>query len=232
MNNTLQDKKILIVGGSSGIGLAVAKQACSNGAHVIIASRNASEKHSDIAKAVGHKIETCSCDATSTAETETMLKKVGAIDHLVITVRPDIFPAAFAETDIEQAKEALETKFWCPYQLIQQARSHINRNGSIVMTTGIAGEKIFKNSSTMAIINSAIETLCRSLAMELAPIRVNAVSPGFVAPKAKEMEEYAQKFPVGKLGSPEEVAETYIYLMTSSYTTGTSVVVDGGARLI
>jgi len=232
MNNSLRNKKILIVGGSSGLGLAVAKHALRLGAKIVIASRNASEKHGDLSKAIDHNIETYSLDVTSQDETKTALKKIGDIDHLVITVRPNINPAPFEKIDIKQAKGAFETKFWGQYQLIQQALAAINRNGSIVMTTGIAGEKIFNNFSTMAIINSATETLCRSLAIELAPIRINVVSPGFVAPKPEEVEEYAKKFPMKKITTAEKVAETYIYLMESSYTTGTSVVIDGGARLI
>ena len=100
------------------------------------------------------------------------------------------------------------------------------------MTAGIAGEKVFKNYSTMAVINSAMESLCRSLAVELAPIRVNVVSPGYVAPKSADVEQYVQCFPAGRVASVDEVAEAYIYLMKSSYTTGVSLVIDGGARLI
>ena len=232
MKESLKNKRILIVGGSSGIGLAVAKQACKAGGEIIIASRNAAEEYNDLAATVGHDIETYSFDATSEDETEKALKKIGDIDHLVITARPEITPVPFAETDLKQAKEAFETKFWGQYQLIQKAQCHISQNGSIVMTTGIAGEKIFKNSSTMSIINSATEAFCRLLAVELAPMRVNSVSPGFVAPKPPEVEKYAQQFPSGKIASPEEVAEAYIYLMESSYTTGLSLVIDGGARLI
>ncbi len=203
MNNSLQNKKILIVGGSSGIGLAVAKQAYKLEAEVIIASRNASQKHNDLTNAVGLNIETYSFNATSEFETETALKKIKNFDHLVITIRPDINPVPFEKTDIKEAREAFETKFWGQYQLIQKAHNQINQNGSIVMTTGIAGEKIFDNFSTMAIINSATETLCRTLAIELAPIRVNAVSPGFVAPKSQEVEKYANQFPLGKIALPE-----------------------------
>ena len=232
MNNSLQDKRILIVGGSSGIGLAVTKQACKAGGKVIIASRNAVKMHTNLAAIVGHEIETYSFDVTSEIETETELREIGAIDHLVITTRPEITPAPFVETGLEQAKMAFESKFWGQYQLIQKAQGHISQDGSIVMTTGIAGEKIFKNFSTMAIINSSTEAFCRSLAVELAPIRVNVVSPGFVAPKSPEIEKYAQQFPTGKIASPKEVADAYIYLMGSPYTTGMSVVIDGGARLI
>lgn len=232
MNKSLQNKRILIVGGSSGIGLAVTKQACKAGGKVIIASRNAAEKYNELVTAVGHDIETYSFDVTSEHETETALKKIGNIDHLVITARPDISPALFVETDLKQAKEAFETKFWGQYQLIQKAQSYISQNGSIVMTTGIAGEKIFKNFSTMAIINSATEAFCRLLAIESAPIRVNVVSPGFVGPKSPEVENYAQQFPLGRIASSEEVADAYVYLMGSAYITGTTVVIDGGARLI
>ncbi len=232
MHNSLKNKKILVVGGTSGLGLSVAKQASERGAKVVIASRNASENHNELAVAVGNDIETYSFDATSELETEKALKEIGDFDHLVITVRPDITPAPFEKTDIQKAKEAFETKFWGQYQLIQKAQSQINQNGSIIMTTGIAGEKIFKNFSTMAVINSATETFCRSLAIELAPTRVNIVSPGFVAPKSQEVEKFAQQFPLGRIASPEEIAETYIYLMASQYITGTSVVIDGGARLI
>ncbi len=232
MNNALQDKRILIVGGSSGIGLAVAKQACKAGGKVVIASRNAVKNHNNLATIVGHEVETYSFDVTSGVETETELKKIGAIDHLVITTRPEIISAPFIETSLEQAKMAFESKFWGQYQLIQKAQGHISQDGSIVMTTGIAGEKIFKNFSTMTIINSSTEAFCRSLAVELAPIRVNVVSPGFVAPKSPEIEKYAQQFPVRKIASPKDVADAYLYLMGSPYTTGISVVVDGGAMLI
>ena len=232
MNNALQDKRILIVGGSSGIGLAVAKQACKAGGKVVIASRNAVKNHDNLATIVGHDVETYSFDVTSGLETETELKKIGAIDHLVITTRPEITSAPFIETSLEQAKKAFESKFWGQYQLIQKAQGHISQDGSIVMTTGIAGEKIFKNFSTMTIINSSTEAFCRSLAVELAPIRVNVVSPGFVAPKSPEIEKYAQQFPIRKIASPKDIADAYLYLMGSRYTTGISVVVDGGAMLI
>ncbi|WP_321415545.1 SDR family oxidoreductase [uncultured Desulfobacter sp.] len=232
MDNLLKNKRILLVGGSSGIGLAVAKQAYKAGGELILASRNAAEKNNELVTAVGHNIETYSFDVTSENEIVTALEKIGKIDHLVITARPYITPALFVETNLKQAQQAFATKFWGQYQLIQKAHGQIRQNGSIIMTTGIAGEKIYKNFSTMAIINSAIEAFCRALAIELAPIRVNIVSPGFVTPKSSQVEKYAEQFPLGRIASPEEVADAYIYLMKSPYITGTTVVIDGGARLI
>lgn len=232
MGNSLAGKKILIVGGSSGIGLAVARQVYEFGAQVVIASKSASERHDILAGAVGENIETISFNITSEFETKSLIDSVQPIDHLVITVRPDINSAPFQETKVDNAKEAFESKFWGPYRLIQAARDHINPGGSIILTTGIAGEKIFKGSSTMCIINSAVETLCRSLAIELAPIRVNSVSPGFVEPKSNEIQKYALQFPIPRLASQEEIAQAYVYLMMNRYTTGTNIVIDGGARLI
>jgi len=232
MNSPLQNRRILIVGGSSGIGLAVAKQSGKSGGKVIIASRNAAENHQELAAQVGHEVETYSFDVTSELETETALNGIGDIDHLVITTRPEVNSAPFVKTDLKNAKSAFETKFWGQCQLIQKAQKRISQQGSIVMTTGIAGEKIFQNFSTMAVINCATEALCRSLAVELAPIRVNVVSPGFVAPKPSEIVQFAQQFPAGRIASSQEVADAYIYLMESPYITGMSLVVDGGARLI
>lgn len=112
------------------------------------------------------------------------------------------------------------------------AQHHIREAGSITLTSGIAGEKIYKGASTMALINSATETLCRILAVELAPLRVNVVSPGFVEPKPQEILEYATRFPAGKIASLDDVAKAYIGLLANPYITGTVSVVDGGARLI
>jgi NAD(P)-dependent dehydrogenase (short-subunit alcohol dehydrogenase family) len=232
MNDTFDGKKILIAGGSSGIGLAVAKQAQANGACVVVASRNAEANAGVISKIIGESIELHSFDITVQSDRHRLLELVGRIDHLVITVRPDMKSLLFQETEMNLAMNAFNTKFWGQYGLIQVAQRFINDNGSIILTSGIAGEKIYKGFSIMAIINSATETLCRSLAVELAPLRVNVVSPGFVEPKPKEVQKYACQFPLNKLASLDDVAKAYINIMASPYQTGTVAVIDGGARLI
>lgn len=228
----LNGKKILVVGGSSGIGLAVAKHARQNGAHVIIASRKAREREFELPDGLGEAIETLAFDITSSGDHSRLLETAGVIDHLVITVRPEICASSFQNMDIEAAKRAFEVKFWGQCRLIQAAQQHISKAGSIILTSGIAGEKIYNGASIMAVINSATETLCRALAVELAPLRINAVSPGFVEPKPQKIEEYAGQFPVGRLASMDEVASAYLWLMTNQYITGTVTVIDGGARLI
>jgi len=228
----LENQIVLIVGGSSGIGRAVAELAGKNGAHVVIASRHARENSDCWAQASDAAIETHAFDITSSEDCIELFKSVGPIDHLVITVRPDLTPSPFLQTEICQAKTVFDTKLWGPYRLIQVAQRHIREHGSIILTSGIAGEKIYKGASTMALVNGAVETLGRVLAVELAPLRVNVVSPGFVEPKPKEIQTYADHFPAGRVASVHEVAMAYLSLMTNAYITGTITVIDGGARLI
>jgi len=228
----LEGKTVLIAGGSSGIGLAVASLAYKNGADVIIASRNAVKHHQRLRDSVGKTIETRSFDITSDEGICGLIQAVDSIDHLVIAVRPDIKSSLFLDAELSEAKKAFDTKFWGTYRLVRAAQPRMKQHGSITLTSGIAGERVYKGTSTMAIINSSIETLCRSLAGELAPLRVNAVSPGFVDPKPREIQEYAHQFPSKRLASVDDVAMAYLYLMTNPYVTGAITVVDGGARLV
>lgn len=232
-NEDLNQQRVLIVGGASGIGLAVARLAQGAGAHTIIASRRAPERERTLCDELDRRLlQTCALDITSDESCVRLFQSIGSIDHLVMAVRPDISPAPFQATDIDEAKQAFETKFWGAYRLIRHARDHLRGDGSIILTSGIAGEKIYPEASTMALINSATETLCRTLAVELAPVRVNAVSPGFVEPKPEPVRKAATHFPARRLASMDEVASAYRWLMESRYVTGSVIVIDGGARLM
>jgi len=231
MDAALSQSKVLVVGGTSGIGLAVAEDALRNGARVMVASRRATERVKSLPQPL-NALEAYAFDINSTADQKGLFDAVGTIDHLIIAVRPELHPAPFPSIDIEEAKRAFETKFWGPYRLVQIAHRHLKATGSITLTSGIAGEKIYRGASTMGLINSATESLCRALAVELSPLRVNCVSPGFVDPKPAALQAYAQQFPVGRLASLGEIAAAYLWLITNPYVTGNVVIVDGGARLI
>jgi NAD(P)-dependent dehydrogenase (short-subunit alcohol dehydrogenase family) len=198
---------------------------------VLIASRTAPERTDLLRECIGESVETHAFDIT-TGNPAALFERTGAIDHLVVAVRPRITPAPFAETDLDEAKRAFDTKFWGVCGLIQAARPVFGPRGSITLTSGIAGEKIYPGASVMSVINSATETLCRVLAVELAPLRINAVSPGQVAPKPPAVEEQARRFPLGRVAGADVVAEAYVFLMENAYITGTVTVVDGGARLV
>jgi len=231
MESNLEDKRVLIVGGSSGIGLAVARSAEQRGAKVIVASRGAPERMAELPEPM-EAVEAHSYDIDSPGASERLFESVGLIDHLIVAVRPAVSSAAFPDVDIDEAKRAFETKFWGQYRLVQVAQRHIRTTGSIILTSGIAGERIYSGASTMAIINGATETLCRTLAVELSPLRVNCVSPGFVAPKPESVQDYARQFPLERLATLDEIASGYLWLMANPYVTGTTTVLDGGARLI
>ncbi|ASK33329.1 short-chain dehydrogenase [Alcanivorax sp. N3-2A] len=228
---TLKQKTVLVVGGGSGLGLAVARLARDQGARVIVASRRAAERLD--AAPGGGDLQALAFDiGAGQGAVQALFDTVGEIDHLVVAVRPAITPAPLAQVDEAEARRAFDIKFWGQYRLARAASERLRDGGSIVLTSGIAGERIYPGMSTMALINGATETLCRMLAVELAPLRVNAVSPGFLAPKPAKVEAAAQHFPLPRLGAVEEVAEVYLHLMRSGYATGTVSVVDGGARLL
>ena len=224
---------ILIIGGGAGIGLAVARLALASGARVEVASRSAADRLAGSAEFQGRPLEAHNFDLTRREDHAALLEKVGEIDHLVFAVRPDGVPVApFAELDLDAAERAFGLKFWATCRFIQAAREHIRDNGSIILTSGIAGEKIYPSHTAMEVIDAALETLCRALAVELAPIRVNTVSPGFVEPKPVAAQEVAARFPAGRLATQDEVAAAYLSLMTNPYITGCVLKVDGGATLI
>jgi NAD(P)-dependent dehydrogenase (short-subunit alcohol dehydrogenase family) len=223
----MKKDKILIVGGSSGIGLALAKQLGEKGSDVVIASRSAfenQERFQDISS-----LDNCKCfsvDITVESEIKTLLNEVGTFDHLVFTVKAPLIIAPFLALNSEDVRLAFETKFWGQYNFSKLAVSHIRQGGSITFTSGTLGNRPYEGFSTMSIIAGAVESLCKALAIELSPIRVNSVCPGF-----KSLKEMTNKIPLG-LGSDIQMSNAYLFLINDSYLTGTTIVSDGGAMLV
>ena len=228
----LEQQRILIIGGGSGIGLALAIKAAQEGALVAVASRRARARLAQAPLPQGVTIQAHDFDIGDPAQLAPLLALAGPLDHLVIAVRPPLEAAPLPQVDPDQAQEAFAVKFWGAYRLLQLAPSHINSGGSVILTSGIAGQKLYPGASTMALVNNAVEGLVRVAALELAPLRVNGVSPGFMAPKTPAVEEMARGFPLGRLGALEEIVEAYLFLMNNPYATGSVTVVDGGARLL
>ena len=228
----LQGRTVLILGGNAGIGLAVARLAHENGARVVVASRHAAERAEELGRELGSEALALSCDIAAPETYDPLLAAVGTIDHLVVAVRPQLTPAPFAQLDLAQAEQGMHTKLWGVCAFIQAALPQLNPQGSVTLTSGIIGEKVLPGHTAMALIDAAVETLARALALELAPVRVNAVSPGYLAPKPTQVAALAAGFPAGRLGAAQEAAAAYVHLMLSPYVTGTVAVVDGGARLV
>jgi NAD(P)-dependent dehydrogenase (short-subunit alcohol dehydrogenase family) len=239
--NGLQNKRVVVLGGSSGIGLEVAKQAASQGASVVIASSSA-ERVQKAVESVAGKAQGQAVDVSDERALETFFSKLGTFDHLVFTAGDSLHLHDLAATDLQQARHAFELRYWSALAAVKYGSSRIRKEGSIVLTTGIAGQRPQKGWVIAASVCGTIEALTRALAVELAPIRVNAVSPGVVrtnlwqsmgAPERERLfESVGKSLPVGRVGEADEIAQAYLFLMQEGFSTGQTVVVDGGTVLV
>ena len=236
---SLDGKTVVIVGGSSGIGLASAAAASALGARVVMAGR--SEQNLDAARRdVEGRIEARRLDMTDDASIEAFFAAVGPLDHLVITASEAAL-GRFLEIDTADARRFFDSKFWGPYSVARRAAPQIRHGGSITFFSGAAGSRASPGFSCGSAINAAVEALSRTLAVELAPVRVNTISPGLVETPVWEtilpaqerdalFAETAAKLPSGRIGRAEEIADAVLFLIRNAYTTGTTLFVDGGYR--
>ena len=238
---TLDGRRIVVLGGSSGIGLATAQAAAREGAKLVIASSRKARLDEALATlptgTQGQVLDLADGDAT-----QALFAKLSDFDHLVYTAGETLQLGPLATTDIEPARRFFTLRYWGAYCAAKYGSGHIRKGGSIVFTSGIAGKRPHAGWSLGASICSAMEGLTRALAVELAPIRVNIVSPGVVrtplwanmteADREALYQQMADYLPVQHVGDAAEIAQAYLYLMRQSYSTGQVIVVDGGAVLV
>ncbi|HSZ67006.1 MAG TPA: SDR family oxidoreductase [Xanthobacteraceae bacterium] len=238
---TLSGKRIIVLGGSSGIGLATAQAAARDGANVVIASSRKDRIEAALATlpagSEGHV-----ADLADETAIRTLFARLGAFDHLVFTAGETLQLGPIATTDLDTARRFFTLRYWGAYCAAKFGSGSIRAGGSIVFTSGIAAQRPHPGWSLGASICAAMEGLTRALAVELAPIRVNIVSPGIVrTPLWGNMadterdalyRQMADKLPVKHVGDTEEIAQAYLYLMRQSYSTGQVLVADGGAVLV
>jgi NAD(P)-dependent dehydrogenase (short-subunit alcohol dehydrogenase family) len=239
--NDLNNKRIVILGGSSGIGLAVAEQAAAQGANVVIASSNA-ERVQTAVESLGGRAQGKAVDLADERAVETLFGSLGAFDHLVFTAGDSLHVKNLDDTDLKEARRAFELRYWAALAAVKYANKSIRKGGSIVLTTGVAGQRPRKGWVVAASVCGTIEALTRALALELAPIRVNAVSPGVVRTNlwqnmtAEEreglFESVGKSLPVGRVGEAGDIAQAYLFLMQEGFATGQTIVVDGGTVLV
>lgn len=236
---SLEGKKVVVVGASGpGIGLATAEAAAARGARLVIASRSMEKleraKASVEEASAEGEVEAMEVDITDPVSVENFFNEVGNLDHLTVTADPTV-PGPFLEQDVELAHRTFG-KFWGQFYAARAAAPRVNEGGSIVLFSSAAAKKPpSSGGASLAAVNGAIATLGSALALELAPIRVNVVAPNWVDDEKmdddqrEELREWAgTSLPAGRLGTPEDVAESVLYLMTNRYTTGVFLPVDGG----
>ena len=234
MTSPLNGKTIIVMGGSSGIGAAVAKQAVERGAHVVLAGRR-------LSSSVDNGVRSEPVDVTDSASVQRLFEAVGRFDHLVYTSGPAVQAKTLAETDLNLAQDNFNVKLWGSLRAIQSALPFLDERGSITLTSGQLGRKAVAGQFIKTGINAATEALGKQLAKELAPRRVNVVSPGVIDTEAyaglsdeQRLAMFAKAggaLPVGRVGQAEEVAAGYVLAMENGFITGSVIDVDGGGLL-
>jgi NAD(P)-dependent dehydrogenase (short-subunit alcohol dehydrogenase family) len=231
-------KKVIVLGGSSGIGLATAKAALEAGAEVSIVSGNPAR----LALALGAVSGASGfvVDLRQEQEIKAFFEKAGRFDHLVYTAGENLSLATLAETDLDSARAFFNIRYWGALTAVKYAAPYVNAGGSINLTSGIASSRPGKGWALASSICGAMEGLTRALAVELAPIRVNCVKPGVVkTPLWDSMDNREQFYKateaallVGRVGEAENIAQAFLYLMNQPFGTGQALVIDGGAELV
>jgi NAD(P)-dependent dehydrogenase (short-subunit alcohol dehydrogenase family) len=235
----LRGQTVVVIGGTSGIGLATAINAAELGAQVWAVGRS-SENIAKARSIAGDTLHYAQLDVHNVVGFESLFQQTGLVDHLVAAATgANRSMKPFMEQSAEQFSEAFN-KFWGYTHVVRQGVPHLTENASITLVSGTPARKCNPGRSSGSWVGNAVEGLGRALALELAPIRVNVVAPGVISTgmfdwmgdkKEQILGGMTQQIPLARAGQPWEVANAIIFFMTTTYTTGTCVDVDGGQLL-
>jgi NAD(P)-dependent dehydrogenase (short-subunit alcohol dehydrogenase family) len=235
----LKNRHVVIVGGGSGMGLGLAKAALDLGAEVTIAGRS-QDRLDEANQTLGDRARTAAFDAGNADSSQSAYASMGPIDHVVTTAAALTY-APIGDIPLEAVDQMLAGKFWGPFYAARFAAPSIREGGSITFFSGLAAYRPGPGTAVVAAVNAGLEGLAKALAVELAPLRVNVLSPGVVetpgwdfmpeADRRAFFEGQAKSLPARYVGTPADIAEATLGLMTNRDVTGTVLHVDGGGRL-
>ena len=231
----IKHSKVLVIGGSSGLGLGIAKECARNEAQVIIASRS-KEKLAQSAHEIGNATEYYVVDVSSEASITDLFERVGDIDHLVIT-SGFVTGKQFDELSEKDARDDFEINFWGKFNTSKHGAKHINKGGSIIFISGAFAKKPNPNVFITSVSVAAVEAMAKTLAISLSPIRVNVISPYIVDTSLVSAEQpdedrkdflasTAKNLPSKYVGCPQDIGEAAVFLMSNSYVTGSILSID------
>ncbi|GID08118.1 SDR family oxidoreductase [Pseudomonas sp. 008] len=235
LNASLLNQTVVVIGGSSGIGAAVARAAAEREARVVAVSRR--QPAADLDANIRHE----AADVTDEASLRQLFERIGFFDHLVITAGPAVSAKPLVDSDLQHAQQAFDVKFWGTLRTIQVALPYLSARGSITLTSGLLSRKFVAGQFIKTTLNAALEALGKQLAKELAPRRVNVISPGVTDTEAYAGMDETQRaamfartaaaLPVGRVGTPQDLAAAFILAMENDFISGTVIDVDGGGLL-
>lgn len=234
-------QRVVLFGGTSGIGLATAKAASARGAHVVVVSG----RQTSVDRALEELpagTEGYAVDLNDTRRTAEVIAGLGPFDHFVWTAGDSLSLMPVSGFDIEKARSFFELRFFSMLAAVAAAAPLIRSGGSITLTTGTAKDRSTAGWALAAGVCGAVESVTKALAVELAPVRVNAVAPGVLrSPLWSGMSEEDQaamykaigtSLPVGRVGETDDAADAFLYLLSQPYSTGTVLTLDGGTVLV
>ena len=239
--SSLRGKQLIILGGSSGLGLATARAAAAEGAILTIVSGNQQRIDEALSQlpedATGYAV-----DLSREENISAFFAARSSFDHLVYSAGENLNLTNIVDTDIEKARGFFNLRYWGALAAIKYATPLINPGGSICLTSGTANARPGKGWAIASSICGAIEGLVRAMAVELAPIRVNSVVPGVIRTnlwnsmpaehRDKLYQSMENSLLVRRVGAAEDVALAFVYLMKQQFGTGQNIIVDGGTVLV
>jgi NAD(P)-dependent dehydrogenase (short-subunit alcohol dehydrogenase family) len=235
---SLINKTVVILGGSSGMGLATAKAAEAEGARVVITGRSP-ERLQAVRGVLGDKVRTVALDIGDEIGTRALFSQLDTVDHVFITAGTLLFDPKLA-MDVNSSRPALDTRFWGAFNAAKFAAAKMSTGGSITFMSGTAAIRPIRGASVTTASCGAVEAFARSLAVDLAPIRVNTIQPGLIDTpfldtlgdrRSAIIAEYSERLLVGRVGRADEVADAVLFLMKNGFVTGITLTIDGGGVL-
>lgn len=232
MTKSLHGQKVVVIGGGAGIGRAVAELTQAEGASVLSISR--SGRAPPGARGI-------TADVLDRVALEAALNGAGAIDHLVYTAGPILGSIPLAALEDGAIAHAYDVKLFSAVHAVRLALPHLSQKASVTLTSGQVSRKYGVGSLVKGSLNAAIDAAGCHLAKELAPRRVNVVSPGVVdtgqwGPAGSEarnafLGKTASALPVQRVGTVDDLAQAYLFLMVSGFVTGAVIDANGGGLL-
>jgi NAD(P)-dependent dehydrogenase (short-subunit alcohol dehydrogenase family) len=238
----LHDQRVLVIGGTSGMGLGAAQAALDAGAAILVAGRRPLAERRAL-EAPDARIRHAVVDITDETSVRALFDEAGALDHVVVTAAPA--PGSwgpFLERDVTEIRRYLDEKLIGSLTCARYAAPRLRAGGSITFVTGVAAVKPRPGMAMVSVAFAALEALGRALAVELGPLRVNTIRPGFIDSdmwsfldhEAREQirEKVRSTFPVRRTGAIEDIGHAAVFLMTNRYVTGATLEVTGGEQFV